>query len=186
MHISIFSEAYGPPKIMSSDRRWGVENLFFRQQLEEKEKCFTALEVSSFSTQRKWTVEKRNKTSKISSSFCTKKHQNPFSSLGERVVWSCVGGFKKVPKTKTHTSRLHGGMYSLRLLIESIHTWSTCFRFWDVFETIHATSNNSFSKTTKWILLFFGAKWRRGFACFVPFLYWSLLLSWKRRKVRLK
>ena len=45
-------------------------------------------------------------------------------------------------------------MYSLRLLIESIHTLSTCFRFWDVFETINATSNNSFSKTTKWILMF--------------------------------
>ena len=45
MHISIFTEAYDPSKNMSSDRRWGVENLFFRQKLEEKEKYFTALEV---------------------------------------------------------------------------------------------------------------------------------------------
>ena len=45
MCISIFSEAYGPPKIMSSERRWGMENFVFRQKLEEKEKCFTALEV---------------------------------------------------------------------------------------------------------------------------------------------
>ena len=30
----------------------------------------------------------RNKTSWTSPLFCTKKHQNPFSSLGERVVWS--------------------------------------------------------------------------------------------------
>ena len=62
---------------------------------------------SSFSTQQKWTVEKRNKTNKISSSFCTKKRLNPFSSLGERVVWSCLDGFKKAPKTKTHTSCMH-------------------------------------------------------------------------------
>ena len=51
-----------------------------------------------------------------------------------------------------------------------------------VFEITRATSKNSFSKTTKWFLMFFCAKWRRGLACFVPFLYWSLLFSWKRRK----
>ena len=77
-------------------------------------------QFSSLSTQQKWTVEERNKTSKISPSFCTKKHLNPFSSLGERVVWSCVDGFKKVPKPKTHTSGLNGRMYSLRLLIWNI------------------------------------------------------------------
>ena len=74
-------------------------------------------QFSSLSTQQKWTVEERNKTSKISPSFCTKKHLNPFSSLGERVVWSCVDGFKKVPKPKTHTSGLNGRMYSIGLLI---------------------------------------------------------------------
>ena len=70
---------------------------------------------SSFSTQQKWAVEKRNETNKTSSSFCTKKHQNPFSSLEERVVWSSVDGFKKVPKTKTHTSRLRTMYVSVKV-----------------------------------------------------------------------
>ena len=30
--------------------------------------------------------------------------------------------------------------------------------FWNFFETTYGTSNNSFFKTTKWILKFFGAK----------------------------
>ena len=55
-----------------------------------------------------------------------------------------------------------------------------------LFETTYATSNNSFSKVTKWILMLFGAKWRRDLACFVSLLYCSLLLSWKRRKLRTK
>ena len=58
---------------------------------------------SLLSPQQKCAGNKRNKTSILSTLFCIKKHQNRFSSLRERVLWSCVVGFKKVPKTKIHT-----------------------------------------------------------------------------------
>ena len=56
---------------------------------------------SLLSTQQKCAWNKRNKTSRFSASFSTKNHQNPLSSLGERVVWNCMGGFKNIPKLKT-------------------------------------------------------------------------------------
>ena len=51
----------------------------------------------------KWnpkTTDNRNETSKTSPSFCTKNHQDPLNSPGERVVWTCIGGSKKHPKNK--------------------------------------------------------------------------------------
>ena len=97
----------------------------FTKNLKTKTVFLLRSKFSSFSTQQKWTVEKRNKTRKISASFCTKKHQNPFSSLGERVVWSCVGDLKNIAKTKTRRSCVHCRMVSLRLLIRNI-TGITC------------------------------------------------------------
>ena len=70
---------------------------------------------SLFSTQQKCAGNNRNKTNRLSASFCTKNHQIIFSSLRERVVWSCVVGFKIVTKIKTHTSRLHTMYVSVKV-----------------------------------------------------------------------
>ena len=53
------------------------------------------------STQQKCAGNKRNKTSRLSASFCTKNHPILFSSLRERVDWRCHASSKKVPKLKT-------------------------------------------------------------------------------------
>ena len=87
------------------------------------------------STQQKCTGNKRNKTSRLSTFFCTKKLQNPFSSLGERVVWSCVGGFKKVPKTKTHTHHAYMGYVFVKVTYRvntyMIYVFSFLRCFWN-------------------------------------------------------
>ena len=56
---------------------------------------------SLFSTQQKCVGNNGKKTSRLSVSFCTKKHQKPFASLRERVDWRCYSSSKKVPKQKT-------------------------------------------------------------------------------------
>ena len=56
---------------------------------------------SLFSTQQKCAGNKRNKTSRLSASFCTKNHLILFSSLRERVDWRCHASSKKVSKLKT-------------------------------------------------------------------------------------
>ena len=62
----------------------------------------------------------------------------------------------------------------------SIHTsiieWFTHSRFWFLFETSYACSNNSFSKTIQWIPMIFDAKWSWGLACFVSIVYNSVRL----------
>jgi len=42
------------------------------------------------STQQKCVGNNKNKTHGHLTLLCIKNHQNPFSSLRERVVWSCV------------------------------------------------------------------------------------------------
>ena len=54
-----------------------------------------------YSTQQKRVGNNRKKTNRLSASFCTKNHQNPFTSLRERVDWRCCASSKKVPKLKT-------------------------------------------------------------------------------------
>ena len=56
---------------------------------------------SLLSTQQNCAGNNRNKTSRLSTSFCTKNHQDPFTSLRERVVWRYYASSKKVPKPKT-------------------------------------------------------------------------------------
>ena len=57
--------------------------------------------VLLFSTQQKCAGNSRNKSSRLSASFCTKNHRNPFTSLRERVDWRCHASSKKVLKLKT-------------------------------------------------------------------------------------
>ena len=69
----------------------------------------------------------RNKTSWTSPLFCTKKHQNPFSSLGERVVWTCIASSKKRSQNKNAYNDwfwLHSVMYAYK------HTSLTHSWFW--------------------------------------------------------
>ena len=91
-------------------RLWGrvpdsATTLEFGQ--EKKQHFLLHCKFSVSSSQQKCVGNNRNKTHRLSTLFCTKNHQNPFSSLRERVVWSCVGGFKKASKTKTHRSCLY-------------------------------------------------------------------------------
>ena len=106
-----------------SVRHWFSKQALVKKACEKFRFVLLRSHFSSLSTQQKWTVEERNKTSKISPSFCTKKHLNPFSSLGERVVWSCVDGFKKVPKPKTHTSGLITVYINVGLFSWIIQIW---------------------------------------------------------------
>ena len=62
---------------------------------------------SLFLSQNTKAVKYRNETSKTSASFCTKNHQNPFGSLGERGDWSLRASSKKVQKMFMRMSRLH-------------------------------------------------------------------------------
>ena len=60
------------------------------------------------------------------------------------------------------------------------------FQFWNFFGTSMASSINSFSKTSKWILMIFGAKWSWESACFVSAVSSSLLLSRKQQTLSAK
>ena len=51
------------------------------------------------------------------------------------------------------------------------------FQYWNFFRTSTASSINSFSKTSKWILMVLGAKQSRECACFVSVVSNTLLLS---------
>ena len=93
---------------------------------------------SLLSTQEKCAGNKRNKTNRLSALFSTKNHQNPLSSLGERVVWSCIGGFKNISKTKTHTSRTHwhycrkeAHLTNLYNHVRIMYVFSFWRRFWN-------------------------------------------------------
>ena len=55
-----------------------------------------------------------------------------------------------------------------------------------LFETSTQTSINSFSKTTKWILIIFGANWSWGRACSVSVFCFLLLFAGKHRKTLTK
>ena len=55
-----------------------------------------------------------------------------------------------------------------------------------LFETSTQTSINSFSKTTKWILIIFGANWSWGHACSVSVFCFLLLFVGKHRKTLTK
>ena len=77
---------------------------------------------SLFSTQQKCVRNNRNKTSRLSTLFCTQNHQNSFTSLRERVDWRCCASSKKVPKLKTvmYERIMHAwGAYQTIY----IHTW---------------------------------------------------------------
>ena len=54
-----------------------------------------------------------------------------------------------------------------------------CFCFWRFFETAYATSNNSFSKTTKWNLMFFLCKTKKR-SCL--FCFFSLVFTFVELK----
>ena len=56
---------------------------------------------SLLSTQRNCVGNNRNRTSRLSTLFCTKNHQDLFISLRERVVWRCHTSSKKYSKPKT-------------------------------------------------------------------------------------
>ena len=71
------------------------------------------------STQQKCAGNKRNKTSRLSASFCTKNHPILFSSLRERVDWRCHASSKKVPKPKTHVLFMYEGIMSSNSLLSS-------------------------------------------------------------------
>ena len=75
---------------------------------------------------------------------------------------------------------------SFNKLITVIHDRNTSFEFWDFFGTSMASSINSFSKTTKWILMFFGAKQSWESVCFVSFVSSTLLLRQKQRELPVK
>ena len=60
------------------------------------------------------------------------------------------------------------------------------FQFWNFFGTSMASSINSFSKTSKWILMIFSAKWSWESACFVSAVSSSLLLSRKQQTLSVK
>ena len=67
-------------------------------------------EFSLFSTQQKCAGNNGKKTSRLSASFCTKNHQNPFVSLRERVDWWCDSSSKKVPKPRMRVLVMYGPM----------------------------------------------------------------------------
>ena len=60
------------------------------------------------------------------------------------------------------------------------------FQFWNFFGTSTASSINSFSKTSKWILMVLGAKQSRESAWFVSVVFNTHLLSRKQRKLSVK
>ena len=73
-----------------------------------------SLRFSLFFMQPCKNVLSRNETSKTSASFCTKNHQNPLSSLGERVDWSCIASSKNTSIlvkswSQAHQPTLKGG-----------------------------------------------------------------------------
>ena len=110
---------------------------------------------SLFSTQQKCARNNRNETSRLTALFCTKNHQNPFTSLRERVGWRCHTSSKNAPKLKTRVLVMYERIYDH---IRAIHDKNTSFLFWNGFGADTASSINSFSKTTKWILMIFSAK----------------------------
>ena len=88
-------------------------------------------------------------------------------------------------KTVTHMSRLHACM-CIETLVKDL--WMNNNRTYTheavlaLFETSTQTSINSFSKTTKWILIIFGAKWSWGRACSVSVFCFLLLFVGNYRK----
>ena len=73
----------------------------FESWARKKHNFWLHWQFSLLSPQQKCAGYKRNKTHRLSASFCTKNHQNPFSILRERVDWRCHASSKKVPKLKT-------------------------------------------------------------------------------------
>ena len=67
--------------------------------------------------------------------------------------------------------------------MKALHTRD---RFWHFFGINMQTSNNSFSKTTKRILMVFGATWSWGFACSVSAFCLPLLFAENRRNFQEK
>ena len=68
-------------------------------------------------------VERRKEICKISYLFCIKKHPKPLNSLGERVVSSCMGDFRKLQKMQCarddciHNYTSHTSMIIIRVLV---------------------------------------------------------------------
>ena len=122
-----------------------------------------------------------------SASFCTKNHQNPFDSFGERVDWSLHANSKKM--------KIHPAFMSVlliqRLLQQSCNKYTHedltyAQPFCQFFRISMQTSTNSFSKTTKLILMIFGAKWSWGLACLVAVFCLLLLFSGKDKNFTIR
>ena len=94
----------------------------------------------------------------------------------------------KSAKTVTRMLDLHVCIYwnFAKAAFEwAIHTWRPV-DFSNFSVTNMQTSINSFSKTVKWILMIFGAKWSWGLACLVSVFCFLLLFSGKRQKLQEK
>ena len=91
---------------------------------------------SLFSPQQKCVANKRNKTSRLSASFCTKNHQNSFSSLRERFDWRWHTSSEKVPKPRMRVLVMYGRIYSTSTYTYAItwlkHAFSVLPLFWNL------------------------------------------------------
>ena len=85
----------------------------------KKHYFFTSLNFLLFSTQQKYAGNSRNKTSRLSASFCTKNRRIPFTSLRERVDWRCHASSKKNKKLKTHVLVMYERMYAWMCYIQA-------------------------------------------------------------------
>ena len=119
--------------------------------------------------------------------FAQKIIKNHLTVLENELIEVCML-ISKSAKTVTRMLDLHVCIYwnFAKAAFEwAIHTWrSVDFSNFSV--TNMQTSINSFSKTVKWILMFFGAKWSWGLACLVSVLHLLRLFSAKRRKLQEK
>ena len=145
----------------------------------------------SFQENKRQPFSPETKPARLQFHFAPKIIKIHLVGLKNELIEVCMLVKKKCQKW----SRLHARKFwycSPKVLYQSVNThthmkaWHTRDSFWHFFWTCTQTSISSFSKTNKWILMIFGAKWSWGLACFVSGENSCRLLSWKGRKLRVK